>query len=212
MVAEVTDFAEAGPRPLREAHPPARDDLLRLAAHYEGRAVFGGAGKRLYDTTAAALALAALAPILAGAAFALWWSSRAIFESEPHLGLRGRPFQRWSLRGGDRPPWLERLGLARALQLVNVLRGEMSLVGPPPRTPAEVAAFLAAGAAAEHCLLQARPGLVSCSAVLAARAGSAPWEMSRALRAERLWLRRPWRLRRDLALLAAAFAPRAPRS
>jgi len=51
--------------------------------------------------------------------------------------------------------WLRRYSLDELPQLVNVLRGEMSLVGPRPQRPAEVALY----GPMEHRRLWVRPGL-----------------------------------------------------
>ncbi len=107
--------------------------------------------KRLIDLTAAAVLLVLASPVLAAAALAVRVSmGRPVFFRQTRAGRGGRPFVLWKLRTmsdlrdrqGNLLPDAERLtGLGRFLrrtsldelpQLWNVLRGEMSLVGPRP--------------------------------------------------------------------------------
>lgn len=89
--------------------------------------------------------------------------------------------------------WLRRYSLDEIPQLLNVLRGEMSLVGPRPALPSEVAAYDAQTAAR----LTVKPGLTG------------PWQVSDRHRSSfedyvRLDLDyvQSWSVTGDLALLA----------
>ena len=109
--------------------------------------------KRAFDLLVSGLMLVILSPLLAGVAVAIRLTSRgpAIFRQE-RAGQNGRPFTFYKFRtmrleadpfgpspkSGD-DPRLTRVGrflressLDELPQLVNILRGDMSLVGPRP--------------------------------------------------------------------------------
>jgi lipopolysaccharide/colanic/teichoic acid biosynthesis glycosyltransferase len=135
--------------------------------------------KRLFDVVVAALGLVIAAPVLLMAALGIRLSSPGPLLYRARLiGRNGRPFTMFKLRtmhvdhGGPssvitaeqdarvfafgRP--LRRLKIDELPQLVNVLRGEMSLVGPRPQHPDIVRRYYAP----EHWeTLRVRPGLAS---------------------------------------------------
>ena len=107
--------------------------------------------KRWFDAAASAAALAALSPVLAGAAVAVWiWHGRPILFRQTRTGRAGRPFQILKFRtmtdecdaSGKLLPdkerltklgqWLRETSIDELPELLNVLRGDMSLVGPRP--------------------------------------------------------------------------------
>ena len=107
--------------------------------------------KRLSDLTAAAALLLLLAPVLALTALAAWVGGlRPVLFRQTRTGRDGQPFQVLKFRtmnqrrdaAGQLLPDSQRLtGLGRRLrrssldelpQLWNVLRGELSLIGPRP--------------------------------------------------------------------------------
>lgn len=111
----------------------------------------GYPGKRLLDVVGAGLALVLLAPVLAGLALAIWLSmGRPVFFRQERPGFQGRPFRILKFRTmrdvrdarGNLLPdgqrltrlgaWLRRTSLDELPELWNVLRGDMSLVGPRP--------------------------------------------------------------------------------
>ena len=118
--------------------------------------------KRSFDFSAAAIALLLLSPFLVAIALSILVSSgRPIFYRQTRMGHDGRIFQMrkfrsmrrdaeaggpgWTKDGDPRRTrvgrWLRRYNLDELPQLVNVLRGEMSLVGPRPERPAYIEAF-----------------------------------------------------------------------
>jgi lipopolysaccharide/colanic/teichoic acid biosynthesis glycosyltransferase len=111
----------------------------------------GYPGKRLLDVVVAGLALVVLAPLLAALALAVWFSlGRPVFFRQERPGFQGRPFrivkfrtmkEARDARGNLLPDgqrltrlgtFLRRTSLDELPELWNVLRGEMSLVGPRP--------------------------------------------------------------------------------
>jgi lipopolysaccharide/colanic/teichoic acid biosynthesis glycosyltransferase len=108
-----------------------------------------------YSTLVAALAAIVLLPLTAIILLGLKLSSREpVFMREQRVGLNGVPFTMYSFRGHFRgsayaphdpavkAPFLERTGLNTIPRLLNVLAGQMALVGPQPERP-EFAARLA---------------------------------------------------------------------
>lgn len=111
------------------------------------------AAKRLLDVAASLVLLILTIPIIGLVAFAIWLESGSpvLFRQE-RIGLGGKPFQilkfrsmnhdaeehgpKWATEGDQRVTSVGRvirkLRLDELPQVVNVLRGEMSFVGPRP--------------------------------------------------------------------------------
>jgi lipopolysaccharide/colanic/teichoic acid biosynthesis glycosyltransferase len=117
--------------------------------------LYARAGKRALDLAGAALLLVLLAPLLATVALAgrIALGPGVLFR-QSRLGLHARPFTLLkfrSMRAGPGPDaarltrygaWLRRSSLDELPSLINVLRGEMSLVGPRPLLVADGPALL----------------------------------------------------------------------
>lgn len=112
--------------------------------------------RRLVDVVVAAAVLVVAVPLLPLVALAIWADSRGpIFYRQRRVGYRGEEFTLVKLRtmvpdaerGGavwareDDPritqvgQWLRRTRLDEVPQMWNVLKGEMSLIGPRPERP-----------------------------------------------------------------------------
>ncbi|MBU8542910.1 MULTISPECIES: sugar transferase [Roseomonadaceae] len=167
-------------------------------------------GKRALDMIGAALLLLALAPVFALVALAvricLGWP---LLYVQPRAGFGGRAFTLLKFRSmapGDAPD-AERLcrfglalrasGLDELPQLLQVLRGEMSLVGPRPLP----LSYLPLYSARQALRLKRRPGLVGPG--VAAGRNAVPW-MQR-LELEAAYAAAPPRLRDDLILLGRSL-------
>ena len=134
--------------------------------------------KRLVDVVLAGVALLATAPVGLVVAGAIWVEDRLpVFFRSRRAGLEGAPFQiikfrtmRRESRGGSliTASGDSRVtGVGRFLrvskidelpQLINILRGEMSVVGPRPEDVDIVAKYYTPG---QRETLRARPGLAS---------------------------------------------------
>jgi lipopolysaccharide/colanic/teichoic acid biosynthesis glycosyltransferase len=137
--------------------------------------------KRLMDLTLTLLTLPLWAPLLGLlAAAVLLTDGRPMFFPQPRLGRGGRRFRILKLRSmttqadplARKPTRLGRHlrqhGLDELPQLINVLLGDMSLVGPRPLTPDDFQRLTAAHPDfAER--LQSPPGLTGLAQVCGAR-------------------------------------------
>lgn len=131
-----------------------------------------GAGlKRAIDAVVSAVLLAAWLPFLAVTALVTGASGgRAPLRTLPRAGLGGRVYAMWALpasRSAFRR-FLSRHGLSRFPAVVNVLVGDMSLVGPAPLAP-DAAARLSEG---ERLRFDARPGILGLAEVSTAHGDS----------------------------------------
>ncbi|MFG2926618.1 sugar transferase [Streptomyces sp. NPDC048305] len=147
--------------------------------------------KRSLDVTLGATLLLLVTPALAVAALALTLrpplARGNAVARETRIGLGGRPFELRSLR-------TRRLRLDLLSRLPHVVRGDLSLVGPPPLTPGEAALLSPSEERRRQAL---RPGLTGLAQVRA-RSGM-PWDEPALLDAHYAEHHGTWL---DLAILA----------
>lgn len=147
------------------------------------------ATKRLVDIAGALIGLAASAPLQLLAMLAIWLGDRGspVYMAS-RVGRHGRPFRMAKLRsmmvGADRSgvastattdPRITPIGrfirqckLDEFAQLWNVLRGDMSLVGPRPNVGRETALYTPE----ERRLLSIRPGITDIASIVFADEGA----------------------------------------
>jgi len=139
--------------------------------------------KRLFDLTIALPALLLLSPLLGLVSLAICLEDRGspLYRAE-RVGRDGRIFRMVKFRsmvtGADRSGvmstagddaritrvgrLLRRFKLDELPQLINIVRGEMSLVGPRPNVPSEVALY----SAEEQRLLSVLPGVTDFASIV----------------------------------------------
>ena len=172
--------------------------------------------KRIFDVVAAALLLLLLSPLLALLWIAIRLSSRgsAIYRQR-RVGRAGRDFELWKLRtmvagaehlgaglavDEDDPritrigAFLRRFSLDELPNLVNVLAGDMSLIGPRPTVRVQVDQYTPR----QHGRLAVEPGITGWAQVSGRAA--LPWHERIELD---LWYIEHWSLRLDLRILAS---------
>lgn len=144
--------------------------------------------KRIVDLAASILGLICLSPVLVTVAFLIWLTDRGNpFYSALRVGKNFRLFKMIKFRsmvlnadstGVDSTgnndqritsmgKFIRRFKIDELPQLVNVLKGEMSLVGPRPNVEREVRLY----SDQERRLLNVRPGITDMSSIVFADEG-----------------------------------------
>jgi putative colanic acid biosysnthesis UDP-glucose lipid carrier transferase len=162
-----------------KADPPAR--LVRVRPARAGLSL----SKRAFDLAVALVALMFIAPLLAAVALAIWIETgRPIFFRQHRTGYRGREFVIYKMRtmtvqenGADLRQatrddarvtrvgaFLRKSSIDELPQLINVLKGDMSLVGPRPHALAHDQ-FYGSRMAHYRLRFRARPGLTGLAQV-----------------------------------------------
>lgn len=177
--------------------------------------VVGGSAKRAFDLAVAIPATIVLAPVMAGVAAWVRIDSPgpAIFRQR-RAGAFGRPFTCLKFRSmvdgaegkgagltvtedDDRITRvgrvLRRLSLDELPQLINVIRGDMSIVGPRPTVPSQVVHY----DQVQRRRLMARPGITGLAQVRGR--ASIPWSERIALDVEYV---DTWSMELDLRIIA----------
>lgn len=113
----------------------------------------------IYSVVIGMVLLAVSSPMLAAAAIIVRLSSPGpIFEHDLRIGLKGSPIKLYRFRNHKRLKWLSRLKLTDLPLLLNIARGELSLIGPAPERP-EFAAALRNQIPLYSHRLSVKPGL-----------------------------------------------------
>jgi lipopolysaccharide/colanic/teichoic acid biosynthesis glycosyltransferase len=157
--------------PSQQAGPAANGRRVtpRLATRTQSRA------KRLVDITLSLIALLIFLPVIIIIALVLVATSGEVLYRAKRVGLDGRVFTMFKFStmvpGDDGPRltragdprispvghWLRMTKLNELPQLINVLKGDMSLVGPRPEDPQYAALY----SAEQREVLSVRPGIAS---------------------------------------------------
>jgi Undecaprenyl-phosphate glucose phosphotransferase len=191
-------------------------ELQRAPLNFFERSV-----KRAMDIVLAGTALIALTPLLTLVAIAIKLDSpgRVLFRQTRH-GFNGKPFNILKFRtmtvveDGDSVKqatrldkrvtrvgfWLRRTSIDELPQLINVLNGEMSLVGPRPHAAAHDSYF--DQVIANYAFRQRmKPGITGCAQVNGSR-GETPTvdAMQRRVQLD-LWYIENWTFQLDLAIM-----------
>jgi len=138
--------------------------------------------RRVFDVAASLIGLVLLFPFMLLVAVAIKATDRGpVFFSAMRVGREGREFRLLKFRSmrhvslpsgpaitakGDARVtpigrWIRKFKLDELPQLINVLKGDMSLVGPRPEDPKYVALY----SDAQRKVLLARPGITSAASI-----------------------------------------------
>ena len=139
--------------------------------------VSGRTSRRIIDVLGSGILLLLASPLFLITALAIWSAERGpLFYRQTRAGLLGRPFELLKFRSmwvNNLPlddateireghalvtpvgRWIRRYKVDELPQLLNVLRGEMALIGPRPTVPEQVEKYTAF----QRRRLEIRPGL-----------------------------------------------------
>lgn len=141
----------------------------------------GESGKRAFDLFFSALGLVLLSPLFLVVGLIIKLESKGpVFYRGVRTGRYGKPFRMWKFRtmrinseslgvttGKDDPRitrpgrFLRKYKIDELPQLLNVLKGEMSLVGPRPEFKEHTSAYMGE----ERLILTVRPGITDYASV-----------------------------------------------
>ena len=161
--------------------------------------------KRLFDVAGACAGLTVFAPVMALVAVAVWFDDgRPVLFRQSRVGYRRRPFSILKFRSmrDGRVTRVGRLlratGLDEIPQFINILRGDMSAVGPRPLTDADVRRHGWGGPEFDF-RWETRPGLTGLAQIVGAQSGGETLELDRRYTAR-------WNPILDCQLIALSFA------
>lgn len=214
------------PAPLRIAEPRQRVEVVRKAEVIQiASTPVGGWSKRAFDVCASAGALIVLAPLLIATAIAVKLDSPgdAIFRQE-RGGLGGKTFRIWKFRTMS---VMENRGVVQAVhhdaritrlgaflrrsswdelpQLVNVLKGDMSIIGPRPHALEHDIYFQTVEATYSE-RFTARPGVTGLAQVNGCRGPTETHDKVRARTKYDVEYVRNWTWWREVEIIAATVA------
>jgi lipopolysaccharide/colanic/teichoic acid biosynthesis glycosyltransferase len=137
--------------------------------------------QRTFDLMCSSAGVLLLSPVFVGIALLILWDDGPpIFFSQMRVGRNGLPFRIWkfrTMRAGTKGSLITAAGDSRITrigerirrwkldelpQLFNVLKGEMSLVGPRPEVPEHVQF----GSLTWRAVLEVRPGITDLATLL----------------------------------------------
>ncbi|HXI38426.1 MAG TPA: sugar transferase [Bryobacteraceae bacterium] len=137
--------------------------------------------ERLAEVVCTAFGLLVLSPVLAVLALLILWDDGPpVLFSQKRVGRNGKLFRIWKFRtmrvgapgsaitaSGDcrvtrAGAWLRKFKLDELPQLYNVLKGEMSLIGPRPEVPE----YVQLDSPLWQAVLQVRPGITDLATLL----------------------------------------------
>jgi lipopolysaccharide/colanic/teichoic acid biosynthesis glycosyltransferase len=208
---------------LQNAHMKVRADHLILTVEPYGHSPVDLTLKRILDIVVAVVALAVFSPGFLLASIAIVATDgHPVFYLQERLGFRGRIFRIIKFRtmcrdaerltgaclsGGELDARitrvgrvLRRTGLDEVPQFINVLRGDMSVVGPRPERP-ELAQMILETTPDWNLRLLVRPGITGVAQVLG-RYTTAPEDK---LTMDLSYVRSRWLFNYDLTIILQTF-------